>query len=186
VLNYLCQSIDGSVFYLYCYMGAIWFSTLEVVLFIVIICLAKFCLHAYVKFDALFKYLMNRSNLMQCLPHSLSLSHLCCRRPPRFVPLDPHVLHTPLELRNLCVTRFKLSWLTCTMYMSRVGSKLSPFLVRLGVTIRICYLWRDVRFGQNFCSVTMMFSAALFSGVQLESGGVMLSKFCLDHIAHHK
>jgi hypothetical protein len=26
--------------------------------------------YAYVKFDALFKYLMNRSTLMQCLPHS--------------------------------------------------------------------------------------------------------------------
>jgi hypothetical protein len=31
-----------------------------------------------------------------------------------------------------------------------------------------------------------MFSVAPFSGVQLESNGVMLLKFCLDPMAHHK
>jgi hypothetical protein len=40
---------------------------------------------------------------------------------------DPHVLHTPLELRNLCVTRFEPSWVTCAMRVSRAGLELSPF-----------------------------------------------------------
>jgi hypothetical protein len=89
--------------------------------------------YAYVKFDALFKYLMNRSTLMQCLPHSASLCHLCCRRSSRCAPplSDPHALHTPLELRNLCVTHFESSWATCAMHVSRVGSELSPFWIAL-------------------------------------------------------
>jgi hypothetical protein len=40
--------------------------------------------------------------------------------------------------------------------------------------------------GQNFGSVTLMFSVAPFSGVQLESSGVMLLKFHSDPVAHHK
>jgi hypothetical protein len=38
-------------------------------------------------------------------------------RPP---PSDPYVLHTLLELCNLCITYFELAWL-------RVGSELPPF-----------------------------------------------------------
>jgi hypothetical protein len=36
-------------------------------------------------------------------------------------------LNTHLQLRNLCITRFKLARLTCTMHVIRVGSKLSFF-----------------------------------------------------------
>jgi hypothetical protein len=50
-------------------------------------------LHVYVKFDALFKYLMNHSTLMLCLFHFPSLCHLCYRRPPRFVPLYQILMH---------------------------------------------------------------------------------------------
>jgi hypothetical protein len=40
---------------------------------------------------------------------------------------DPHVLHTCLELCNLCITHFKPSWVTCATHVSRVGSELSHF-----------------------------------------------------------
>jgi hypothetical protein len=43
-----------------------------------------------------------------------------------------------------------------------------------------------VRSGRNFGSVTLMFSAAPFLGVQLESSGVMLQKFYLNPMARHK
>jgi hypothetical protein len=70
--------------------------------------------YAYVKFDVLFKYLMNRSTLMQCLPHSPPLTDVMSSlllsitevHPPLY---DPHMLHTPLELHNLCVTHFEPS-----------------------------------------------------------------------------
>jgi hypothetical protein len=37
------------------------------------------------------------------------------------------VLHTPLELRNLCITCFKSAWLTCATHVSRVGSNFLLF-----------------------------------------------------------
>jgi hypothetical protein len=40
---------------------------------------------------------------------------------------NPHVLHTYVELRNLYVTRFKPSWVTCATHVSRVDSELSHF-----------------------------------------------------------
>jgi hypothetical protein len=85
--------------------------------------------YAYVKFDALFKYLMNHSNLMQCLPPlpvvvTSLLPSTTEVRPP---PSDPHALHTPLELHNLCVTRFEPSWVTCATHVSHIGSELFPF-----------------------------------------------------------
>jgi hypothetical protein len=40
---------------------------------------------------------------------------------------DPHVLHTHLELRNICVTHFEPSWVTCATHVSRVGLELSIF-----------------------------------------------------------
>jgi hypothetical protein len=65
--------------------------------------------------------------------------------------------------------------------------RIVPVLDILRVTVRSCYLWwRDVRPGQNFDSVTLMFSATPFLGVQLESSEVMLPKFHSDSVAHHK
>jgi hypothetical protein len=43
-----------------------------------------------------------------------------------------------------------------------------------------------MRPGQNFDSVTLMFSATPFLGMQLESSEVMLPKFHSDSVAHHK
>jgi hypothetical protein len=44
---------------------------------------------------------------------------------------DPHVLHTRLELRNLCVTYFEPSWVTSTTHVSCVDSELSHFWTAL-------------------------------------------------------
>jgi hypothetical protein len=46
---------------------------------------------------------------MQCLPHSPSLCHNPAAVDHQGAPplSDPHVLHTPLDLRNLCATRFE-------------------------------------------------------------------------------
>jgi hypothetical protein len=49
-----------------------------------------------------------------------------------------------------------------------------PFLDSLRVAVRVCYLCQDARSVRNFGSITLMFSIALFSGVQLKSSGVML------------
>jgi hypothetical protein len=72
-------------------------------------------------------------------------------------------------------------------HVRRIDSEFS-FLDSLRVTNRVC-LGRDVRSGsgQNFGSITLMFSTTPFSGAQLENNGVMLPKVHLDPdlTSHH-
>jgi hypothetical protein len=68
--------------------------------------------YAYVKFDTLFNIFDESLNFKTVsAPPPVVVSSLVPStvevRPPL---LDPHVLHTHLELRNLCVTRFESSW----------------------------------------------------------------------------
>jgi hypothetical protein len=82
--------------------------------------------YAYVKFDALvqiFEESLNFNVVYAPLPVIVSslLTSTTEVRPPLS---DSHALHTCLDLCNLCITHFKLSWVTCATHVSRVGSEL--------------------------------------------------------------
>jgi hypothetical protein len=85
--------------------------------------------YAYVKFDALVQIFEKSFNFnAMYVPLPIVVSSLLPSIIELHPPLsDPHVLHTLLELRNLCITRFKPSWITCATHVSRVGSEWSHF-----------------------------------------------------------
>jgi hypothetical protein len=83
----------------------------------------------HVKFDAFVQIFDESFNInVVFVPLLIVVSYVLPSTVEVCPPLsDTHALHTRLELRNICVTYFKLSWVTCATHVSRVGSELSRF-----------------------------------------------------------
>ena len=86
-------------------------------------------------------------------------------------------------VQSLCVTRFDPALLTCTTYVSTcathvscAGSELSLSGQPRSVQESVIFMTND-KLERDFGVITLLFSAAPLSSVQMENSGVMLPKF---------